>query len=140
MNIGGVDYHALYAHVATKDEHIPYWPMNTSDTDYDNPIKHVALEATCFEFEAQYDRTVTQRAANDSNDTHCIAITTQNTVHTLSKRMRAMDCDDQLDNDKVLDDVGDEQELRTLPKSTWENIIDPTPPFENPIQRTWDTT
>ena len=51
-----------------------------------------------------------------------------------------MDCDDQLDNDKVLDDVGDEQELGTLPKSTWENIIDPTPPFENPIQRTWDPT
>jgi len=52
MNTGGANYHALYAHVATEDQHIPYRPMNTSDADYDNPTEHVALEATCFEFEA----------------------------------------------------------------------------------------
>ena len=42
------------------------------------------------------------------NDTTHIAATTQNAVHTLSERMRAMDGDDQLDNDEVFDDVGDE--------------------------------
>ena len=47
--------------------------------------------------------------ATDPNDIQCIVATTQNAVHTLSERMRAMDSDDQLDNDEVLDDVGDEQ-------------------------------
>ena len=42
INIGGVDYHAPYTLVATKDQHVPYQPMNTSDVDYDNPIEHVA--------------------------------------------------------------------------------------------------
>ena len=37
INIGGTDYHALYNHVATEDQHVPYRPMNTSDADYDNP-------------------------------------------------------------------------------------------------------
>ena len=82
--------------------------MNTSDADYDNPIEHVAPKTTCFEFEAQYDQTATQRAANDPNDMTRIVATTQNAVHTLSERMRAMDSDDQLDNDEVFDDVGDE--------------------------------
>ena len=41
-NIGGADYHALYAHVATKDQHVPYRPMNTSDGDYDNLTEYVA--------------------------------------------------------------------------------------------------
>nr|POE80700.1 hypothetical protein CFP56_18898 [Quercus suber] len=108
INIGGADYHAPYTHVATEDQHVPFWPMNTNDADYDNPIEHVAPETTCFEFKAQYDQTTTQRAANDPNDTHRIAAATQNAVHTLSKRMRAMDSDDQLDNDEILDDVGDE--------------------------------
>ena len=85
--------------------------MNTSDANYDNPTEHVVQETTCFEFETQYDQTAAQRAANDPNDTHRIAATAQNAVHTLSERMRAMDNDDQLDNDEVLDDVGDEQEL-----------------------------
>ena len=47
-------------------------------------------ESTCFEFEAQYDQTTTQRAANDPNDTHRIATTTENAVHTLSERMWVM--------------------------------------------------
>ena len=64
---------------------------------------------------AQYDQTATQRAANDPNDTHRIAATTKNAVHTLSERMRAMDSNDQLDNDEVLNDVGDEQELLNEP-------------------------
>ena len=42
INIGGVDYHAPYTLVATKDQHVPYQPMNTNDVDYDNPIEHVA--------------------------------------------------------------------------------------------------
>ena len=71
--------------------------MNTTDTDYDNPTEHVAQETTCFEFETQYDKISTQRAANDPNDTHRIAATTKNTVHTLSKKMWAMDSDDQHD-------------------------------------------
>ena len=62
----------------------------------------------CFEFEAQYDQTATQRAANDPNDTHRIAATTKSVVHTLSERMQAMDGDYQLNNDEVLNDVGDE--------------------------------
>ena len=89
--------------------------MNTSDAAYDNPIKHVTLETTCFEFAAQYDQTTTQRATNDPNDTHRIAATTQNAVHTLSERMRTMDSNDQLDNDEILDDDGDEQELLNEP-------------------------
>ena len=84
--------------------------MNTNNVDYDNPIEHVAQKTTCFEFEAQYDQTATQRVANDPNDTHCIAATTENAVHTLLERMRTMDSDDQLDDDEVLDDIGDEQE------------------------------
>ena len=83
INIGGADYHAPYIHVATEDQHVSYRPMNTSDTDYDNPTKHIAQETTCFEFEAQYDQTATQRAVNDPNDTHHIATTTENAVHTL---------------------------------------------------------
>ena len=98
INIGGTDYHAPYNHVATEDQHVPYWPMNTSDADYDNPTV----------FEAQYDQTATQRAANDPNDTHRIAATTENAVHTLSERMRATDSDVQLDDEEVLDDIGDE--------------------------------
>ena len=47
-------------------------------------------ESTCFEFEAQYDQTTTQRAANDPNDTHRIATTIENAVHTLLERMWAM--------------------------------------------------
>ena len=84
--------------------------MNTSNADYDNPTKHVTQETTCFEFEAQYDQVATQRAANDPNDTHRIVATTENVVHTFSERMRTMDSDDQLDDDEILDDVGDEQE------------------------------
>ena len=153
INIGGAEYHAPYTHVATEDQHVPYRPMNTSGADYDNPNKHVAQETTCcFEFEDQYDQIATQRAANDPNDTHRIATTTGNAVHTLSKRMEAMDSDDQLDNDEVLDDVGDEQEPLNEPiqesslamafhqpsslsfsQNTWDNVIDPTPPFEKPI-------
>ena len=106
--IGGADYHAPYTLVATEDQHVPYRPMNTSDADYNNPIEHVAPEITYFEFAAQYDQTASQRAANDPNDTHRIAATTENAVHTLSEGIRAMDSDDQLDNDEVLDDVGDE--------------------------------
>ena len=89
--------------------------MNTSDANYDNPTEHVAQETTCFEFEVQYDETAAQRAANNPNDTRRIAATTQNAVHTLSERMRVMDSDDQLDNDEVLDDVGDEQDLFNEP-------------------------
>ena len=70
-----------------------------------------------------------------------------------------MDSDDQLDNNKVLDDVGDEQELPNEPnhessptmafhqpsllsfsQNTWDNMNDPTPPFEKPIQSNWDPT
>ena len=58
-NISDADYHALYAHVATKDQHVPYRRMNTNDADYDNLTVYVASEATCFEFEAQYDRITT---------------------------------------------------------------------------------
>ena len=29
INIGGVDYHAPYTHVATEDQQVPYRPMNT---------------------------------------------------------------------------------------------------------------
>ena len=115
INIGGANYHATYTHVATEDQHVPYQPMNISDANYDNPTEHLAPETTCFEFEAQYDQTATQRVANDPNDTHRIAATTQNAVHTLSERMRAMDSNDQLDNDEVLNDVGDEQELLNEP-------------------------
>ena len=115
MNIGGANYHALYTHVAIEDQHVPYRPMNTNDTDYDNTTEHVILEVTCFEFETQYDQIATQRAANDPNDTHCIAATTQNAVHSLSERMWAVDSDDQLDNAEVLDDVRDEQELPNEP-------------------------
>ena len=100
INIGGADYRAPYTDVATEDQHVPYRPMNTSDADYDNPTV----------FETQYDQTATQRAANDPNDTHRIAATTENAVHTLSERMRAMDSDVQPDDEEVLDDIGDEQE------------------------------
>ena len=55
--------------------------MNTSDADYDNPTEHVAPKTTCFEFETQYDQTATQRAANDLNDIHHIAATTQDAGH-----------------------------------------------------------
>ena len=68
MNIGGANYHALYTHVAIEDQHVPYRPMNTNDANYDNPTV----------FETQYDQTATQRAANDPNDTHRIAATTEN--------------------------------------------------------------
>ena len=70
-----------------------------------------------------------------------------------------MDSVDQLDNDDVLDDVGDEQEPLNEPnhessptmafhqpsslsfsQNTWDNIIDPTPPFEKPTQSIWDLT
>ena len=151
INIGGADYHGPYTLIATEDQHVPYRPMNTSDTDYDNSIEHVAPKTTCFGFTAQYDQTATQRATNDPNDTHRIAATTKKAVRTLSERMRAMDSDDQLDNDKVLDDVGDEQELLNEPnhksspvmafhqlsslsfsQNTCDNMIDPTPPFEKP--------
>ncbi|KAK7818119.1 hypothetical protein CFP56_041806 [Quercus suber] len=93
INIGGVDYHASYTHVAIEDQHVPYQSMNTSDVDYANPTEHVTQETT-----------------NDPNDTHRIATTIENAVHTLSERMRAMDNNDQLDDDEVLDDIGDEQE------------------------------
>ena len=133
--------------------------MNTSDGDYDNLIEYVAPQATCFEFEAQYDQITTQRATNDPNDTHRIAATTKKAVRTLSERIQAMDINDQLDNNEVLDDVGDEQELPdesnhessptmafyqpsslSFSQNTWDNMIDPTPPFEKPIQSTWDLT
>ena len=133
--------------------------MNTNDADYDNPTEHVAPKTTCFEFEAQYDQTATQRAANDPNDMTRIVATTQNAVHTLSERMRAMDGDDQLDNNEVFDEVGDEQEIPNEPnhesnpamtfhqpsslsfsQNMWDNMIDPTAPFEKPIQSTWDPT
>ena len=141
INIGDADYHVPYTHVATEDQHVPYRLMNTSDADYDNPT----------EFEAQYDQTATQRAANDPNDTHRIAATTENAVHTLSERMRAMDSDVQPDDEEVLDDIGDEQEplnegnhessptmtfhqpsSLSFSQNTWDNMIDPTPPFEKP--------
>ncbi|KAL0008632.1 hypothetical protein SO802_010134 [Lithocarpus litseifolius] len=159
INIGGADYHAPYTHVAIEDQHVPYRPMNTSDANYDNPTEHVTQETTCFEFEAQYDQTATQKAANNPNDTHRIAATTENAVHTLSERMQARDNDDQLDDDEVLDDVGDEQEPINEPnherspamafcqpsslsfsQNTWDNMTDPTPPFEKPIQSIWDPT
>ena len=98
INIGGADYHAPYTDVATDDQHVPYRPINTSDVDYDNPTV----------FETQYDQTVTQRAANDPNDTHRIATTTENAVYTLSERMRAMTSDVQPDDEEILDDIGDE--------------------------------
>ena len=63
----------------------------------------------------------------------------------------AMDNDDQLDDNEVLDNVGDEQELLnesnhesspamvfhqpsslSFSQNTWDNMIDPTPPFERP--------
>ena len=88
-----------------------------------------------------------------------MAATTQNAVHTLSERMRAMDSDDQLDNDEVLDDVGDEQEplneynqesnptmafhqpsSLTFSQNMWDNMIDLTTPFEKPIQSIWVPT
>ncbi|KAK9992430.1 hypothetical protein SO802_027415 [Lithocarpus litseifolius] len=81
-NIGGADYHASYTHVVIEDQHVPYRPMNISDADYDNPTEHVTQETTCFKFETQYDQTATQRAANNLNDTHHIATTTENAVHT----------------------------------------------------------
>ena len=159
LNIGGADYHAPFIHVAIEDQQVSYQPMNISDADYDNPTEHVAQETTCFEFEDQYDQFATQRAANDPNDTHRIASTTGNAVHTLSEGMRAMDSDGQLDNDEVLDDVGDEQEPFNEPiqesslamafhqpsslsfsQNTWDNVNDPTPPFEKPIQSIWDPT
>ena len=149
INIGGANYHAPYTHVATEDQHVPYQPMNTSDVDYDNPTEHVTQETTYFEFEAQYDQTATQRATNDPNDTHRIAVTTENAVHTLLKRMWAMDSNDQLDDDEVFDDIGDEQEplnegnhessptmafhqpsSLSFSQNTWDNMIDPTPSFE----------
>ena len=127
--------------------------MNTSDADYDNPIEHVTQENTCFEFEAQYDQTTTQRTANDPNNTHCIAATTENANHTLSERMRAMNSDDQLDDDELLDDIGDKQEplnegnhensptmafhqpsSLSFSQNTQDNMIDPTPPFEKLTQ------
>ena len=70
-----------------------------------------------------------------------------------------MDSDDQFDDDEVLDDVGDEQEPLNEPnhessptmafhqpsslsfsQNTWDNMIDPTPPFERPTQSIWDPT
>ena len=133
--------------------------MNNNDADYDNPIEHVTQETTCFEFEAQYDQTATQRTANDPNDTHRITAATENAVHTLSERTQAMDSDDQLDDDEVLDDIGDEQEplnegnhesnptmafhqpsSLSFSQNTQDNIIDPTPPFEKPTQSIWDPT
>ena len=133
--------------------------MNTSDVDYDNPTEHATQETTYFEFEAQYDQTATQRAANDPSDTHCIAATTENAVHILLKRMWAMDSDDQLDDDEVLDDIGDEQEplnegnhessptmafhqpsSLSFSQNTWDNMINPTPPFEKLTQSIWDPT
>ena len=126
--------------------------MNTSDANYDNPTEHVTQEA-------QYDQTAIQRAANDPNDTHRIATTIENVVHTLLERMKAMHSDDQLDDDEVLDDVGDEQEplnegnhessptmafhqplSLSFSQNTWDNMIDPTPPFEKPTQSIWDPT
>ena len=92
INIDGANYHAPYIDVATDGQHVPYRLMNTSDADYDNPTV----------FETQYDQTATQRAANDPNDTHRIAATTENAVHTLSKRMRAMDSDVQPDDERSL--------------------------------------
>ena len=100
INIGDADYRAPYTDVATEDQHVPYRPMNTSDADYDNPTV----------FKTQYDQSATQFPANDPNDIYRIAATTENAVHTLSERMRAMDSDVQLDKEEVLDDIGDEQE------------------------------
>ena len=73
--------------------------------------------------------------------------------------MRALDNDDQLNDDEVLDDLGDEQEPLNEPnhenspamafhqplslsfsQNTWDNMIDPTPPFEKPTQSIWDPT
>ena len=70
-----------------------------------------------------------------------------------------MDNDDQLDDDEVLDNVGDEQEPLNEPnhesspamvfhqpsslsfsQNTLDNMIDPTPPFEKPTQSIWDPT
>ena len=70
-----------------------------------------------------------------------------------------MDSDDQLDDDEVLDDIGDEQEplnegnhesnpamtfhqpsSLSFSQNMWDNMIDPTAPFEKPIQSTWDPT
>ena len=70
-----------------------------------------------------------------------------------------MDSDDQLDDDEVLDDVGDEQEPLNEPnhesspamefhqpsslsfsQNTCDNMIDPTLPFEKPTQSIWDPT
>ena len=86
INIGGVNYHAPYTHVASENQHVPSRPMNNGDANYDNPTEDVTQETTCFDFEAQYDQTATQRAANDPNDTHHIVATTKNAVHTLSNQ------------------------------------------------------
>ena len=70
-----------------------------------------------------------------------------------------MDNDDQLDDDEVLDDIGDEQEppnegnhesnptmafhqpsSLNFSQNTWDNMIDPTPSFEKPTQSIWDPT
>ncbi|XP_050260130.1 uncharacterized protein LOC126705285 [Quercus robur] len=70
-----------------------------------------------------------------------------------------MDSDDQLDDDEVLDDIGDEQEppnegnhessptmavhqpsSLSFSQNTWDNMIDPTPPFEKPTQSIWGPT
>ena len=70
-----------------------------------------------------------------------------------------MDNDDQLNDDEVLDDVRDEQEPLNEPnhesspamaflqplslsfsQNTWDNMIDPTPPFEKPTQSIRDPT
>ena len=64
-----------------------------------------------------------------------------------------MDSDTQPDEEEVLDDIGDEQESfnegnhesspttafhqpssLNFSQNTWDNIIDPTPPFEKPTQ------
>ena len=46
--IDGADYHASYTHVATEDQHVPYRPMNTNNTYYDNPTKNVTQREYLF--------------------------------------------------------------------------------------------
>ena len=70
-----------------------------------------------------------------------------------------MDSDVQPDDEEVLDDIGDEQEplnegnhessptmafhqpsSLSFSQNTWDNMIDPTPPFEKPTQSIRDPT
>ena len=68
-----------------------------------------------------------------------------------------MDSDVQPDDDEVFDNIGDEQEPLnegnhessptmafhqpssiSFSQNTWDNMINPTPPFEKPTQSIWD--